>query len=93
VFTGWGTLEFMGVSSASLKEVRVPIWKNQDCQKAIGRNVFNSTLCAGGTRKPADACQVLTANKSLTGRVDQIQPIDSIPMESDWIAEDRSNSS
>ena len=56
---GWGTLDFMGASSASLREVRVPIWNNEDCQKAIGRNVFNSTLCAGGTRKPADACQVL----------------------------------
>ena len=55
---GWGTTAFLGSSSPSLREVEVPIWNNQACLEAIGKNVFNTTLCAGGRIKSADACQV-----------------------------------
>lgn len=55
---GWGTTAFLGSSSPSLREVEVPIWNNQACLQAIGKNVFNTTLCAGGRIKSADACQV-----------------------------------
>jgi hypothetical protein len=55
---GWGTTAFLGSSSPSLREVEVPIWNNQACLEAIGKNVFDTTLCAGGRIKSADACQV-----------------------------------
>ncbi|XP_046651923.1 proclotting enzyme-like [Daphnia pulicaria] len=54
---GWGTTAFLGSSSPSLREVEVPIWNNQACLDAIGKNVFDTTLCAGGRIKSADACQ------------------------------------
>nr|CAH0107143.1 unnamed protein product [Daphnia galeata] len=54
---GWGTTAFLGSTSSSLREVEVPIWNNQACLEAIGKNVFDTTLCAGGRIKSADACQ------------------------------------
>ncbi|KZS13284.1 putative Clip-domain serine protease [Daphnia magna] len=57
IVAGWGTTAFLGTSSPSLREVEVPIWNNQACLQAIGKNVFNTTLCAGGRIKSADACQ------------------------------------
>lgn len=57
---GWGTTSFMGAAPHRMREVTVPIWSNDACLKAIGRNVFETTLCAGGRNKSADACQVST---------------------------------
>ena len=55
---GWGTTTFMVSAPSRLREVTVPIWSNDDCLAAIGKNVFETTLCAGGRNKSADACQV-----------------------------------
>ena len=65
VVAGWGTTEFLGKPSASLLEVSVPVWNNDACFTALGKNIFNSTLCAGGREKPADACQVKHRTKRI----------------------------
>jgi hypothetical protein len=48
-----------------LVKVQVPIWKNGDCLNALGKNVFETSLCAGGREKAADACQVKRFDESL----------------------------
>ncbi|XP_076309700.1 proclotting enzyme-like [Tachypleus tridentatus] len=56
---GWGTTEFNGPSSPVLREIQVPIWKQEDCRRAYEKDIpiTNKYMCAGYATGGKDACQ------------------------------------
>ncbi|XP_064478216.1 phenoloxidase-activating factor 2-like isoform X2 [Ornithodoros turicata] len=58
--TGWGKQREGGGHATVLKEIRVPLWKNKDCEFALRRHfgaqfkLSDSSLCAGEAGR--DAC-------------------------------------
>lgn len=55
VVIGWGTQFFGGPNSATLMEVAVPIWKNDDCQEKYAHEIRDTVMCAGASQ--VDSCQ------------------------------------
>eukprot|EP00158_Paraphelidium_tribonemae_P007338 Partr_v1_DN28204_c1_g1_i1_m76265 putative protease len=53
---GWGATDEGGLASNVLLQVDVPIATNENCKKAVGMNIADSMVCAGGARGK-DACQ------------------------------------
>ncbi|GFT83460.1 proclotting enzyme [Nephila pilipes] len=55
---GWGTVSFGGKASAVLRQVTIPVWDNDDCDKVYSFERINeSFLCAGSPENGEDACQ------------------------------------
>lgn len=44
-------------SSNKLREVTIPIWKNENCSEAYKQNITANNLCAGFKEGGKDSCQ------------------------------------
>ncbi|GBL72286.1 Proclotting enzyme [Araneus ventricosus] len=55
---GWGTEAFGGTASPVLRQVTVPVWDNEECDKTYRlERITNAFLCAGSPENGEDACQ------------------------------------
>ena len=55
---GWGTTYYDGEEVSVLRGVPLPVWTNEDCDKAYFQPVTEVFLCAGYADGGRDACQV-----------------------------------
>ncbi|KAI8437318.1 hypothetical protein MSG28_011678 [Choristoneura fumiferana] len=46
---GWGTTRYGGTESSRQLEARLPVWRNEDCDKAYFQPITEAFLCAGET--------------------------------------------
>lgn len=54
---GWGSKEYGGPSTKTLREVTLPVWNNTDCSAAYSINFNDTVLCAGYRDGSGDTCQ------------------------------------
>ncbi|CAL1292015.1 unnamed protein product [Larinioides sclopetarius] len=55
---GWGTEAFGGSASPVLRQVTVPVWDNDECDKTYRlERITNAFMCAGSPENGEDACQ------------------------------------
>ncbi|XP_063868852.1 uncharacterized protein LOC135104952 isoform X2 [Scylla paramamosain] len=54
---GWGSTHYGGQESAVLREAKLPVWKNSDCNDAYFQPITEIFLCAGYVEGGRDACQ------------------------------------
>lgn len=52
---GWGTTEYAGVMSTTLKKVTLKVVPNSDCSQALRENVYDNQMCT--FTKGKDTCQ------------------------------------
>lgn len=54
---GWGTTRYGGGESSRQLEARLPVWRNDDCDRAYFQPITESFICAGYAQGGIDACQ------------------------------------
>ncbi|KAF8791539.1 Proclotting enzyme like protein [Argiope bruennichi] len=55
---GWGTVAFGGTASPVLRQVTVPVWDNDECDRTYRlERITNAFMCAGSPENGEDACQ------------------------------------
>lgn len=57
IATGWGTQTFGGPYSEVLREVKLVIWNNTECDNRFIQPITEVFLCAGPKRREGDSCQ------------------------------------
>ncbi|KAH6931699.1 hypothetical protein HPB50_027245 [Hyalomma asiaticum] len=57
VATGWGTQTFGGPYSEVLREVKLVVWNNTECDNRFAQPITEVFLCAGPKKREGDACQ------------------------------------
>lgn len=57
IATGWGTQKFGGPYSEVLREVKLIVWNNTECNQRFAQPITDVFLCAGAKKREGDACQ------------------------------------
>lgn len=57
IATGWGTQKFGGPYSEFLREVKLVVWNNTECNQRFAQPITDVFLCAGAKKREGDACQ------------------------------------